>query len=351
MAPLPLPTAEPPQVREPTLKHTPPAAPALNSMASSDFGYQIGEFVCLPGTQAAESDYIASLLRKISESSEENASAAPPASPSEPPAVAKPTKPEVLFLDEPAPLESPVAEDATEVVTSQQDRVISDQLPGDDPTALWEVDQFLYPAVTDRLIREYAYFAQSGEKLRQAAEAGLKVLAITGLGRDEGRTTLAICLARSAAAVGLKVGLVDCDFSKPMLANELGLDLSAGWESVASGKRSLPEVAVRSCADDVLLLPLVDDPGNASLSLKHEWVASTIAELAAALDLLILDMGPLDPALLSAESVPFNAALVVWDRRHRPMEEAQSAARTLNTLGVEAVGIAENFSAAAAKAA
>ncbi len=95
---------------------------------------------------------------------------------------------------------------------------------------LWEVDQFLYPALTDQLLQSYAYFSQAGDKLAKATASGLKVLGITGVGPGEGRTTLAICLARAAARAGLKVGLLDADFNSPSLATQLGLEIEHGWE-------------------------------------------------------------------------------------------------------------------------
>ena len=38
-----------------------------------------------------------------------------------------------------------------------------------------------------------------------------------------------------------------------------------------------------------------------------------------------------------------DAAIVVWDRRRRKLDEAQAVAQSLTAAGVEAVGIAENF--------
>ena len=61
-------------------------------------------------------------------------------------------------------------------------------------------------------------------------------------------------------------------------------------------------------------------------------------------DVVILDVGPIAAAALeSSPRAPLDAAIVVWDRRHRKLDEAQSLARTLSAAGVEAVGIAENF--------
>jgi Mrp family chromosome partitioning ATPase len=367
-----IPPVPPEPVVEPTA--TKPAAPVA---------YDLGEIVCLPGMEVPESNYLATLLA-TSEATEPAPVPAPMAVAAEParvePAIVHDepethaAAPEAVSQPEPIDVESLIEKVAEEVAVvsvgpvareaiaeSPQPVVESSvvatsdeppQAPLDDASAFWEVDQFLYPAITDRLVREYSYFAQAGDKLKQAAAAGLKVLAITGLGREEGRSTLAVCLARSAANAGLKVGLIDCDFERPTLAHDLGLDVATGWQNVAVGKMALPEVAIRSVHDQITLLPLTQDAATSSLQLGDARVANVIADAAAALDVVVLDIGPLNPAVVAArKSVPFDAAIVVWDHRSKKLEEAQAAALLLSNAGVEAVGVAENFAREAKHAA
>jgi Mrp family chromosome partitioning ATPase len=209
------------------------------------------------------------------------------------------------------------------------------------------VDRYLYPAVSDRLLSRYEYFTHAGDKLKQAAQAGLKVLGITGVGRDEGRSTLAICLARAAARSGLKVALVDCDFQHPQLAQLIGLDVASGWESVALGEIGVAEVAIRSLDDGILLLPLLDEAKTSSLSLNDARVARILAQARQTHDVVILDAGPLEAKAATepdlSHASPLDAAIVVWDRRRRKLDEAEAVAQWLSAAGVEAVGIAENF--------
>jgi Mrp family chromosome partitioning ATPase len=387
------------QPRRPTAQAIPTAAPvcpATPSAACATFEpehvaspYDSGPIVCLSGMQVPESNYLAALLATDHEpastmpvttmpapvaASPCPAAALAAASPAvcsaptlEPVAVALeapvavPVQPEPAAPPEPVasatpavvpPAESPVAEVAVEPEAALPANEIPAATSPTEISPFWEVDQFLYPAVCDRLVSEYRYFAQAGEKMKLAAAAGVKVLAITGLGRDEGRTTLAICLARSAASAGLKVGLIDCDFQTPALAHQLGLEVSAGWQSVALDELALPEVAVRSVDDQITLLPLIGDRATAGLHLGHAQVGPIIAQAAASLDVVLLDIGPLDPALCSPGcELPFDAAIVVWDRRHRTLEAAQAAAQLLSRAGIEAVGIAENFVAPAESAA
>jgi len=302
------------------------------------------EIVCLPGVRIPESNYVATPDEATPAATSgvvvqvTTVAAADSALVESKPAENKPDA--GLPVQETPAVATPVAEPIVEANATS--------LLGDDTTAFWEVDRFLYPEMSDRLLQQYAYFQQAGEKLKQASAAGLKVLAITGIGRDEGRSTLAICLARAAAKSGLRVGLVDCDFERPQLAQQLGLDASAGWQSVATGKIALAEAAIRSVEEGITLLPLTDDAATGSLTTADERVSRVIAQAASSLDVVVLDIGPLDPSLVaqtsgSIKKVPFDAAIVVWDRRCRQLEQAQAIARQLSAAGVEAVGIAENF--------
>jgi hypothetical protein len=46
----------------------------------------------------------------------------------------------------------------------------------------------------------------------------------------------------------------------------------------------------------------------------------------------------------ASQRMPFDAAIVVQDLRHRKIDDVQPIAQWLQEAGVEAVGIAENFS-------
>jgi Mrp family chromosome partitioning ATPase len=142
----------------------------------------------------------------------------------------------------------------------------------------------------------------------------------------------------------LKVALIDCDFQHPRLAQGVGLDVAAGWESVVRGETTLAEVTIRSLEDGILLLPLLDEAKTNSLSMDDEQVQRILAQVRQSSDVVILDAGPME-ATNSREvgRASLDAAIVVWDRRRRKLEEAETVAQQLSAAGVEAVGIAENF--------
>lgn len=216
--------------------------------------------------------------------------------------------------------------------------------------AVWEVDRFQWPDAAVKLHREYSYFAQAGKKLKAAAQQGLKVLGVTGLSRGEGRTLLTLCLARSAASEGVNAVLIDCDFHKPDMAGALGLDVASGWQEASMGKISLAESAVFSVDDRLTLLPLTGDAEK--FSLKDRRVQAVLKEASRLFDVVLIDLGPLDEmgddAWSSVNRPPIDAAIVVCDLRQHNLDHVREAAVKLQAAGVEAVGIAENFSMAVA---
>lgn len=214
---------------------------------------------------------------------------------------------------------------------------------------LWEVDRFLWPETVQKLLKDdKSYFMQAGAKLVAAAKDGLRTLAITGSRRGEGRSTLAMCLARCAAQSGISVAIIDADFQRPQLAGQIGLEIAYGWQDAASGKIPLAEAAVKSIADRVTVLPLEASAASAPLSLANPSVTSIIRTAADTFDLVIIDLGPTaageEPLFPAGESSPFDAVIVLRDLRYATVAESQTVARRLQANGVEAVGIAENYS-------
>lgn len=223
--------------------------------------------------------------------------------------------------------------------------------PAEPIVPVWEVDRFFWPTVCEKLLRDdQSYFGQAGGKLISAARDGLRTLAITGSRRGEGRTTLALCLARCAAEAGLNVALMDADFSRPQLAASVGLEVAMGWNQATLDNVSLSEAAIKSIADGMVILPLETSTVATPLSLADGRLAAAVRAAAATFDLLILDLGPLSSGegeiFPAGEPVPVDAAIVVRDLRYCSALESQAIGERLHAAGVEAVGIAENFVAA-----
>lgn len=218
------------------------------------------------------------------------------------------------------------------------------------PTFLadWEVDRFAWPDICKKLLSsEAVYFRAVAEQLRSLARAKRQVLLIGGSRRGEGRTTLALCLALSAARAGVSVGLLDGDPGNPRLASRMGIDPAYGWREVLAGKAPLEEAAVRSLEEPVTLFPLLRSGGT-----EPGWedpLLPLVATISAHFRLVIVDLGPrmMDATREAAgRERPRMLAMVLRDVRHTPAGEAQRQARQLGERGIETWGIVENFHSA-----
>src|SRR5207244_1593534 len=127
----------------------------------------------------------------------------------------------------------------------------------DSPKPALEIDGVRWPATCEALLSQHAsIFDSLVAELQRESQIGQKVTAISGTRHREGRTTLALCLARRLAQRDVKVALVDADFAKPQLATQLSIALQHGWEAVLAGEHCLWDVTIESVADRLTLEPL-----------------------------------------------------------------------------------------------
>lgn len=214
----------------------------------------------------------------------------------------------------------------------------------------WEVDQFVWPEICSQLLASEAkYFEHVGRRLAAATTESQQVLMVSGSRRGEGRTTLALCLARCAASAGVKVALLDADLQNPQLAARLGVETPCGWLDVLQQKSPLNEAAIASVDDGVTLFPLSGE-GTGGVQLDDERVVALLERISANYPLVIIDSSPLSAEQLHPfvryKRNPIDAAIIVRDLRYTTAKKAITTAEQLIDSGVEAVGIAENFRAA-----
>ena len=252
----------------------------------------------------------------------------------------------------PAPVELNFAEQEVAIELPPEPAKSASDVAAGPPAAecvpLWEVDELQWPTTVERLVSDKTgYFAHASGRLLAAVRDGLRTLAISGSRRGEGRTTLALALARAAAKAGIQVAVIDADFARPQLAARIGLEIHHGWQDAATGLVPLSETAIRSLADNVTVLPLEASAARTGLTLADPRVTATLRAAAATFELVIVDLGPLgisDELLFPAEEAcPLDAAIVVRDLRYASAAESEDIGQRLVAAGIEAVGIAENF--------
>ena len=214
----------------------------------------------------------------------------------------------------------------------------------------WEVDRFVWPATCEQLLETQSrYFDHVGQRLMAATNENHHVIMISGSRRGEGRTTLAMCLARCATEAGVKVALVDADMQNPELGSRLGIETPCSWLEVFAGTAVLNEVAVASVEDDLTLIPLSGSE-HVDIAAGDRRLISLLRKISAHFPLVIIDAGPVslqDTHLFDGDEVcPVDTAIVVRDLRNTTEKEAMATAEGLQRSGIQAVGVAENFRAA-----
>ena len=212
----------------------------------------------------------------------------------------------------------------------------------------WEVDRLVWPDVLKQIENsDVAAFQAISKHLRLANQDGLKVIAVTSGERGVGRSTVAMHLARCAAASGLKVALVDADGFHPSLIDQLKLDLEHGWQECLFENIPLEEVAIKSIDDNMTLFPLTSVIPTQQLHVNLHRMAKIVKRISLAFDMVFLDSNRLnleqrDLIGVSQDRV-IDAAIVVTDSELSVKEKVDTAVSILHGMGIASVGIVQNF--------
>ena len=171
-------------------------------------------------------------------------------------------------------------------------------------------------------------FAESLRVLRAAIVYGVgmerpRILAITSALPGEGKTTVALSLARIAAMSGERVALIDCDVRRRAINDVLDIAPERGLLEVLAGETNWRDVMGRDEDTTAHILPLSD----AAIPL-HDLIGSSAMrdltqELAREYDLVLLDCGPVLAVAETRGLVALADAVVVVGRWRK------TSARTL----------------------
>ena len=168
-----------------------------------------------------------------------------------------------------------------------------------------------------------------------------KVILVTSSMPDEGKTTVALSLARIAARGDQKVLLIDCDLRRPSVADALGLATEANsLVDVLSGVAPFKVRLLQDPRSTVQCLLTSRIKGNPPDLLGSEAMVQLLAGVKAAFDLVIIDSAPLLPVndtKTLARLVDTVAFVVRWEKT--PRAAIANAARILMDLGAPVAGI------------
>ena len=171
----------------------------------------------------------------------------------------------------------------------------------------------------------------------------LTSIAVTSAVPNEGKTTIAIELARAIAAGGRTVLLVECDMRRRSLAGELGIHTPAGLYSVLSGANSLDQCVARVSQGLYFLdvEPHIPNPPEIIGSRRFRTFLEGVTE---SFDYVVFDTPPVaafvDAAVLSSV---VDATIMVVREGFVKRTEVKEAYAQLENAGANVVGVAMNF--------
>lgn len=129
----------------------------------------------------------------------------------------------------------------------------------------------------------------------QWSDAGVPlVVAVVGTGAGVGATTTAVELAAGFAGDGRRVGLIEADLARPSLATVLGLDPDRGLSAVQ--RRSVSVGQAWQSAGARLAVLVAGGRPTTEEAIDVGQLEAVVARLAAAVDVVVLDVGAVSGA-------------------------------------------------------
>jgi len=167
-----------------------------------------------------------------------------------------------------------------------------------------------------------------------------RTVLITSSQPKEGKTTLAVCLARICAISGKQAVVVDTDLRKPSVHRALGVPQAPGLADYWRGEATLDEVLHHDEATGAWVVPcgrLGIDPAKVLGSLQTREL---LAALAGRFDLVVIDSPPVmavSDARLLAPEADASVFAVRWGRT--PREIVHQGLKDLVDTGAQVGGV------------
>ncbi len=230
----------------------------------------------------------------------------------------------------------------------QHDEPIPGVEPSPDLPVAWEVDEWPWPEDCHKLYRMLGdELFDAGQQLRAAVDQGIRVMAITGSQRGEGRTTVAMLLARAAAQLKLRTVLIEADMENPHLARKLNIELPLDWRTAPARNVPFDESAVYALRDRLVIAPLIVHRGQSiAPSTDQTWHLLLGRWAMLAFDLVLIDLGRWHTAcrwLPWDKATAIHGAILVRDMRNSSRADLDQLVQAIASEGIESIGIIENF--------
>jgi capsular exopolysaccharide synthesis family protein len=172
----------------------------------------------------------------------------------------------------------------------------------------------------------------------------IRSLAVCSAKSGDGKTTVALHLAQTAAAMGQRVLLVDANFRRPQLHSRLDLPNQKGLSDLLAKKLAPDELIQRSpLADNLFVLTSGQPLPNSTKLLASAHMQYLMEEFQATFDLVIYDTSHLvsfmDANFLAAHT---DGILMVVGVRKTSRSVVMQVLNQLNTFRLPTLGIVAN---------
>lgn len=187
-------------------------------------------------------------------------------------------------------------------------------------------------------------FNEAFRSIRAALKVGqpgqlARTVAITSPLPDEGKTTTAICLARSSAVAGTRTLLIDCDTRRHASSRVLANAPKTGLVDLLEGRAKLEEVLLRDEKSGAFVLPQGSSTAGAYDIVHSDEMERLLTTLRDQFDLIVLDTGPVIPIAESrviAAMADKTILVVRW--RQTAVSSAKTAVEQLRRAGASVLG-------------
>ncbi len=172
-----------------------------------------------------------------------------------------------------------------------------------------------------------------------ASQGDMKVIAVTGPGQDEGKSTTTANLAVALAKAGRLVLAMSCDLRKPRLHRFFDLENDLGLSAVLTGRASLKEATKRTATANLWVLPSGPVPEDPAELLSSEVMHAVLAEMREHFDFILLDTAP---ALVVADASSLaqraDGVLIVADAARTTAQAVAHVRREFERVGGRIIG-------------
>ena len=197
--------------------------------------------------------------------------------------------------------------------------------------------------------RPMSAFAEALRVLRTVVvysklDFSVKVVAVTSALPNEGKTTIALCLARIAALSGQKVCVVDCDLRMQSINDVIDIETDVGILQVLAGEAPWRSAIIRDPSTEAHILPVATSGFTPRDVFGSEAMSQLIANLRSYYDLVILDCAPIlavaETRILVAQA---DSTVLVARSGRTPVGALRAAVAQTETAGGKVLGVALNY--------